>query len=188
MVASGIETVHQQARRLLQNCSPILDFFESFDSDPAFLVGYAYWSYVSLKFDLAQTQAALTQSQADLKTALDAAQANEEAVRQFRRRKRPRRKMQDLIDAELQRIFKRTVAKAGRGTMHDPRYPYRATVEPTKAGHLIRIEHTRKRWRWFGREVLRFEHTPDHEGNTVASGPAEWAIGILEDVIANNIR
>ena len=90
--------------------------------------------------------------------------------------------MQDLeIDAQLMQEFKAQVRATGNGTLHDPRFPFCAIVEPVLGGHLIKVEDTRKNW--FGREVGRYKHTPDEESSIVESGPAAMAIMMLEMTI-----
>lgn len=89
-------------------------------------------------------------------------------------------KMQDL-DSELLKEFFRQVRDTGSGRFHDPQHPYAVAVEPTKHGHMITVEDTRKRL--WGRTILKHEHLLSEHSSIIDNGPAAASINILRMVI-----
>jgi hypothetical protein len=92
--------------------------------------------------------------------------------------------MQDF-DQKLLREFRSQVRDTGTATFHDPKFPYSMTVEPSKRGHLIRIQDTRKRW--WGREVMKYEHPLDDHVEIADNGPATVGLNILSRAIEGKI-
>ena len=92
--------------------------------------------------------------------------------------------MQDL-DAELLKEFRERVRNTGSGTFQDPSQPYEVSVQPTKTGHVITIIDTRKRW--YGRDLIKHEHSLDKHLEIVDNGPAAVAVNLLQMVIERKV-
>ncbi|WSG96405.1 hypothetical protein U8P76_05700 [Rhizobium johnstonii] len=92
--------------------------------------------------------------------------------------------MQDF-DIELLRRFRRQVQGTGKGTFRDLRHVYEVTIEPTRLGHIITIVDTTKRW--WGREVIKHEHSLDAQLETIDNGPVTMALMLLDMAIEKRL-
>ncbi|MBY3363738.1 hypothetical protein [Rhizobium laguerreae] len=95
-----------------------------------------------------------------------------------------KQKMQDL-DQALLKQFRTQVRTTGSGQFQDPALPYLITIKPSKDGHTIIIEDTRRRW--WGRQLVKHEHSLDKHLEVVDNGPVAMAIMLLEMVVERKI-
>ncbi|TAW65448.1 hypothetical protein ELI15_14235 [Rhizobium ruizarguesonis] len=92
--------------------------------------------------------------------------------------------MQDF-DPKLLKKFRTEVQATGSGTFKDPNTPYQVSVEPSKAGHTIKVVNTSKRW--YGRLVLKHEHPLEAHVEIADNGPVATAILMLTLVIEGKV-
>lgn len=89
------------------------------------------------------------------------------------------------FDQKLLRDFRNQVLATGMAAFHDPQFQYSLTVTPTKHGHLIRIQDTSKRW--WGREVIKYEHPLTNHVEVADNGPGTVGLNILSWAIEGKI-
>lgn len=89
------------------------------------------------------------------------------------------------FDQKLLRDFRHQVLETGMATFHDPQFHYSLTVAPTNNGHLICIQNTRKRW--WGREVIKYEHPLTDHVVVADNGPATVGLNILSLTLEGKI-
>lgn len=85
------------------------------------------------------------------------------------------------IDPVLIRAFEKTIFETGTGSLHDPRFPFRADVELKGDAYKISIVDTRKKW--WGKVLHETETREKPSALTIREGPAFAACCVLDTII-----